>query len=788
MLIKKLPFRHLLFLFIIFLNHHLLKAANYSVSNLGDNGGVNPAVGAGSGTLRQAIVDANNIAGPHTISFSVAGTITLSVTLPKIIRAVTIDGSTAPGYVSGTPVIEISGNSSSISPIIWFDAGSTGSAANYLVINKSNAGGIYINSTGGVNVKGCFVGTTLSGLVASPNADYGIIINGSNGCTIGGTTSQDRNIISGNTTGGVHIANNSDNNNVKGNYIGLDKTGNTKLANNGHGVVMDAGSDANNILNNVISGNGTYTGSWPGPTTANGSGINILSSVNNSIKGNYIGLGADGSINLGNTENGINVLNSSTGTIIGGTALADRNFIGGHGFHGINLQSTISKIKNNYIGTDITGTLNRGNQGSGILVIVAASSSPRDTIGGTGTYDGNVLVNSVNEYGLRFQNTTNFVVKGNFIGTDRTRTYQMGNNGGGIGIYTYSSPNTASIIIGGDSDTPASNEGNTIAYNGGDGIKLFPVGGTVDQINYRANKIYCNVGVGINNNGTNGALVPPVITSRTTTSISGTGSGAGNKVVHVYLNATSGTNCDCEGEIYLGTTTGGSGASWTWTFTFPAGYTPLTAAQYNTITATRSASGSIGETSEFSSCVAIPLPVEWVDFKVAKEQTNAILVWKTIWENNNEYFYIEKSSDGINFSEIGKLPGKGTSSDLNTYAYMDVNPSGTNYYRIRQVDINGKYSYTKIQSYTSDDNVIVDPIEVYPNPSTGKIIISSLITLDNCHIELLDVAGKVVFEEMSNIEGMGNVKYDFSNAEPGVYYVVINNDTDKWVKKLVIRK
>jgi uncharacterized delta-60 repeat protein len=171
---------------------------------------------AGAGSLRQAITDANALAGADTISFNIAGggvkTINLASALPTITGQVTIDGYTQSGASVNTAsvgtnavlMIELNGASAGTGADgLTLGGGSGGSVVKGLVINRftgSGAYGIYVTSGANSAIYGNFIGTNTSGSAASANS-YGIVITGGSGTLIGSSALADRNLISGNATG-----------------------------------------------------------------------------------------------------------------------------------------------------------------------------------------------------------------------------------------------------------------------------------------------------------------------------------------------------------------------------------------------------------------------------------------------------------------------------------------------------------------------------------------------------------------------------------------------------------
>lgn len=297
---------------------------------------------SGIGSLRQAILDANSNSGADLIAFNIGGggvqSIAPTSALPTITDAVTIDGTTQPGF-AGSPVIELSGANAGAANGLIITAGN--STVRGLVINRFAVGaGIKIPGFGDVGnwVHGCYIGTDVSGTLARGNFDgvllgdfvtdagVGGAIVGTNGDGINDMA--ERNIISGNFNEGVKIRT-SHNNIVAGNYIGTDVTGMVALSNRLRGVNISGqsnriGTDGNGVGDaaerNVISGNAN--GILLGSDVSGGPVVG-----NNTIAGNYIGVNATGVGALGNSNSGIAISNRAQGNRIGGAAAALSNII-----------------------------------------------------------------------------------------------------------------------------------------------------------------------------------------------------------------------------------------------------------------------------------------------------------------------------------------------------------------------------------------------------------------------------------------------------------------------------
>jgi hypothetical protein len=257
----------------------------------------------GAGSLRQAILAANATPGADVIDFSVAGTIHLtSGALPAITHPLSIDGTTAPGFAAA-PVVEVDYNHFAG---LVFGAGASGSSLLWLALVNAADNGVTLNGGGNTVIAGNYIGLQLDGTTPSGNACNGVVINlGSSGNTIGGTSAQDRNVISANGGNGIWIGASSGNL-VVGNYIGTDATGALKRGNSANGVAVVMGASGNVIggtPNNVISANGY-----------NGVLINT-NATQTTVNGNLIGLAASGTAALGNYFDGVRVDGSSNNVI-----------------------------------------------------------------------------------------------------------------------------------------------------------------------------------------------------------------------------------------------------------------------------------------------------------------------------------------------------------------------------------------------------------------------------------------------------------------------------------------
>ena len=421
------------------------QSATFTVTNTADSG---------SGSLRQAILDANANSGLDTIAFQIPGagvrTIAPLSTLPPLTDPVSIDGTTQPGFAS-LPLIELNGTSAGGNAGLRLLGG--GCTVRGLAINRFLTDGIDISGPGTNLVAGNFIGTDATGLLARGNASEGILISGSSGNLIGGTNAADRNLISGNADAGVYILNGGSNK-VIGNYIGTTVAGTVRLGNTNNGVaIYNSGGNtvggANGAFRNLISGN-------------RGSGVYLFGagSSGNSVSGNYIGTDPAGALSLSNLGDGI-TLSAAVNNVIGGTAAGAGNLISGNAKAGLSLASGSvgNLVQGNFIGTDGTGKLALGNSLAGVTIFGAGGNQ----IGGPTPAERNVISGNKQD-GIFIQASTSAnTVAGNFIGVTAGGTNALPNLFNGITL-----SNAPANLVGGIS----SGAGNLISGNANFGVQL----------------------------------------------------------------------------------------------------------------------------------------------------------------------------------------------------------------------------------------------------------------------------------------------------------------------------
>ncbi len=422
----------------------------FTVANVSD---------AGPGSLRQALLDANNSPGLDTVVFAIPGpgvhTIVLTAALPEITEPVLLDATTQPGY-AGQPLVELDGThaGSSANGLLLLAGGST---VRGLAINRFGGDGIRIEGPGANTIQANFLGTDPTGRLARGNGAGGVTLYLSSGNQIGGTDPGEANLIAGGNLTGIYLIGSASASNViAGNFIGTDVTGTARLGNQFNGIVI---SDArSNLIGgavagaaNLISGNGQ-------------SGIYIIGQTasGNALLGNHIGADLAGHSALSNTLDGVTI-NGAPGNLIGGTDSLAGNLISGNGQCGVLIAGSVSssnQILGNFIGVDRSGASALGNGADGVNVS-----------GGGGTQIGGLVAGARNVISGNHLNGVVFAgpagnnwVAGNLIGTDVTGGHAVSNRVSGV-LLLESGGNT----VGGD----LAGAGNVISgHTGGNGVYL----------------------------------------------------------------------------------------------------------------------------------------------------------------------------------------------------------------------------------------------------------------------------------------------------------------------------
>ena len=396
------------------------------------------------------------------------------------------------------------------------------------LISGSALDGIQVFASSRTLIQGNKIGTNLAGLAPIPNANNGILLEQSPHSTVGGSTTGAGNVVSGNSFNGVNIDQPTATGNlVQGNFIGVDANGEGFLGNSGNGIRVK-NAPGNSILDNVISSN-NFAGIF----------LNGSNSSGNLIRGNLIGTNAKGD-QLSNLTDGVFIIQAPNNTI-GGTTSLDRNVISANTNNGVSIRGPLATgnlVQGNYIGTDPTGRLNLGNVTDGVFI----QNSSGNTIGGTTPGSGNVIAK--NRIGVDIQTVSDAnlgqaggvfsggrsdhnLVEGNLIGLDASGTVGLGNSAEGV-LIVQGSNNQIGGTAPGAGNVIAGNLTNGVGIESG-GSDLAPSTGNLIEGNKIGTAIDGLTPIG---NRANGIFVA----DSPSNSIGGTASGAGNVIASNSVN------------------------------------------------------------------------------------------------------------------------------------------------------------------------------------------------------------------------------------------------------------
>lgn len=177
------------------------------------------------------------------------------------------------------------------------------------------------------------------------------------------------------------------------------------------------------------------------------------------------------------------------------------------------------------------------------------------------------------------------------------------------------------------------------------------------------------------------------------------------------------------------------------------------------------------------------LPVTLASLTATDLNGKVNIQWTTLAEINNDYFEIERSQNSLDFEKIGKVDGSGNSSSLHNYNFIDQNPLiGLSYYRIKQVDFDGKTTTFPIISINISKEKDFN-LNIYPNPSSGNDVqLTVNIDSEVYDIIVTDITGREIFRSEAN---NSIVKIPSSGFKKGIYFLKVMSFTKTLSSKFI---
>ncbi|MFN0190268.1 MAG: T9SS type A sorting domain-containing protein [Bacteroidia bacterium] len=240
----------------------------------------------------------------------------------------------------------------------------------------------------------------------------------------------------------------------------------------------------------------------------------------------------------------------------------------------------------------------------------------------------------------------------------------------------------------------------------------------------------------------------------------------GNQFGNLSSDNSLGISVSTTGNLLLAGSFGG-----TVDFDPSAGVYNLTAASFQS-----------GYTVKFNQ--SISLPIELLSFTGVQAKEKIELNWITQSEKDNECFIIEKNTKLNEWTSIGKVLGAGTSLSQKQYQSFDEHPIvGIQYYRLKQVDHNGTFSYSPIIAIDYNSKSTID-LSIFPNPAIETIVIKldPILFEENCNLRILDACGRVV----KNIPLTASIiDIEIALLEPGGYLVEVTSGNKSFRQKFI---
>ncbi|GAA5219565.1 T9SS type A sorting domain-containing protein [Membranihabitans marinus] len=181
-------------------------------------------------------------------------------------------------------------------------------------------------------------------------------------------------------------------------------------------------------------------------------------------------------------------------------------------------------------------------------------------------------------------------------------------------------------------------------------------------------------------------------------------------------------------------------------------------------------------------CANRTTPIELLSFQAEVMNESTVKIdWVTSSELNNDYFEIERSRDGLTWEKITQVNGSGTTQTTQYYTITDLQPySGKTWYRLKQVDLDGSFSYSNTEEANINSNSY---LSIYPNPSQDFITLSGS-NIDLSQVRIFNGLG----QDVSNLLNIGTGKtsrqvIDISTLPANIYYIMISNQMHKLIKQ-----
>ena len=388
------------------------------------------------------------------------------------------------------------------------------------------------------------------------------------------------------------------------------------------------------------------------------------------------------------------------------------------------------------------------NSGNGVFGITG-NTTLNHTFGNSGTYNGQFTISS----GVNLYLTTD--VKLNDLRVEGGDSIFLGDYNFTVDGYSVFIPK---IIANGS--------GSLFMPVGANPV-TFPLSNPVTITNYGDYDYFgVNVKDGVYSNGTSGNIIINQAVNKTW-NIEELTPGGSNATITLQWNATDELPGFDLNNVYLNHYTNGAWDSGT----------PGVVSGSDPYTFTRTGFTSFSPFS-ISSATGV-LPINLISFSANKINSTVQLNWQVVSEKNVSFYTVERSNDGITFESLNQLKAFGTN-----YAYVDQQPlAGTDFYRLKMIDADGKFTYSKVVAIKMDSRNV--RLQIFPNPARNILNIQVNGFNENAVLQIIDITGRKVKEEKISLNGTTSVSVDINNLSKGTYNLLLKGNSINEQKKFV---
>jgi len=193
--------------------------------------------------------------------------------------------------------------------------------------------------------------------------------------------------------------------------------------------------------------------------------------------------------------------------------------------------------------------------------------------------------------------------------------------------------------------------------------------------------------------------------------------------------------------------------------------------------------GTLGVVARYLFAQGGPVPVSLIDFKAVLQNKSIMLQWEIATEKNLNSFVIERSADGNRFLPINRVVALGAGTFARNYSIIDKQPlEGINFYRLKMVDVDGKFTYSNIVAVKINSD---KKLQIFPNPAKEILFVEANGNNKNATFEIIDAVGRKLKKIQILLNGKTSFSVDISNLPKGIYNLILFKDQKTEIQKFI---